>query len=48
MSRIRILVCRVEDDNPDAMTEIASFDMPETDIETLKPETALDNLEAST
>ena len=48
MSRIRILVCRVEDDNPDAMTEIASFDMPETDIQTLKPETALDTLEAST
>jgi hypothetical protein len=48
MSRIRILVCKVEDDNPDAMSEIASFDMPEMDIDTLKQETALDDLEAST
>jgi hypothetical protein len=48
MSRIRILVVKVEDDNPDAMSELASFDMPEVDIETLKPETALDDLEATT
>lgn len=48
MSRIRILVVKVDDDNPDAMSELASFDMPEADLETLKPETALDDLEAST
>ena len=48
MSRIRILVVKVDDDNPDTMSELASFDMPEADIETLKPETALDDLEAST
>ena len=48
MSRIRILVVKVEDDNPDTMSELASFDMPEVDIDTLKPETALDDLEAST
>jgi hypothetical protein len=48
MSRIRILVCKVDDDNPDAMSELACFDMPEADIDTLKPETALDDLEAST
>ena len=48
MSRIRILVVKVEDDNPDAMSELASFDMPEVDIDTLKPGTALDDLEAST
>lgn len=48
MSRIRILVVKVDDDNPDAMSELASFDMPEADIDTLKPETALDDLEAST
>jgi hypothetical protein len=30
------------------MSELASFDMPEMDIDTLKPETALDDLETST
>jgi len=48
MSRIRILVCKVDDDNPEAMSELASFDMPELDLDTLKPDTALDDLEAST
>ena len=48
MSRIRLLVVKVDDDNPDAMSELASFDMPEADIDTLKPETALDDLEAGT
>lgn len=48
MSRIRILVCKVDEDNPDAMSELASFDMPEADIDTLRAETALDDLEAST
>ena len=48
MSRIRILVVKVDDDNPDAMSELASFDMPEADLDALKPETALDDLEAST
>jgi hypothetical protein len=48
MSRIRILVVKVDDDNNDNMAELASFDMPEMDIDTLKPETALDDLEAST
>lgn len=48
MSRIRILVVKVDDDNPDAMSELASFDLPEADLESLKPETTLDDLEAST
>ena len=48
MSRIRILVVKVEDDNPDAMSELASFEMPEADLDTLKAETCLDDLEAST
>jgi hypothetical protein len=48
MSRIRILVCRDDDDNPDVTSEIASFDMPEANIDTLKRETALDDLEATT
>ncbi len=48
MSRIRILVVKVEDDDPDTMSELASFDMPEMDLEKLQPETALDDLEMST
>jgi hypothetical protein len=48
MSYIRVLICRVDDENDDQMTELASVDMPEVDISTLKPETALDELEATT
>lgn len=48
MSCIRVLICRVDDENDDQMTELASVDMPEVDISTLKPENALDELEATT
>ncbi len=48
MRRIRVLVCSVEDDAPDEMTELASFDLPATDVATLQPETALDTLERTT
>ncbi len=48
MSRIRILVCRVDDENPDAMAELAHFDLPDVDVSALRAETALDDLEAST
>lgn len=44
MSQSRILICRVEENNPDNMTEIASYDLPEMD--TLNPEIALDEAEA--
>ena len=44
MSQIRILICRVDENNPDNMTEIASYDLPEMD--TLNPEIALDEAEA--
>lgn len=44
MSQIRILICRVDENNPDNMTEIASYDLPEMD--TLNPEVALDEAEA--
>jgi hypothetical protein len=29
------------------MTELAAFDLPETDVTTLQPDTALDDLEAT-
>ena len=48
MSRIRVLICRVDDQSPDQMTELAHVDLPEVDVTALKPETTLDDLEAST
>jgi hypothetical protein len=46
MSQIRILICRVDENNPDNMTEIASYDLPKMDIQRLDPEVALDEAEA--
>jgi hypothetical protein len=48
MSHIRVLICRVDDPASDQMTELAAFDFPQTDLTTLKPETALDDLETTT
>jgi hypothetical protein len=48
MSRIRILVCRVDDGTPYHMTELAAFDLPEPTPTVLAASTALDVLEANT
>lgn len=48
MSRIRVMICRVDDQNPDQMTELASFDMPQVEVKALPPGTVLDQLEATT
>ena len=48
MSHIRVLICRVDDPASDQMTELAAFDLPATDVSTLQPETALDELETTT
>jgi hypothetical protein len=48
MSRLRLILCRVEDEEPDKMVELASFDLPYNDIDALQPETALDTLEQQT
>jgi hypothetical protein len=48
MSHIRILVCRVDDEAPDLLTELAAFDLPEPTAATLAAATALDALEANT
>ena len=48
MSHIRVLICRVDDPSSDTMTELASFDLPAPDVTALPPETALDQLEATT
>lgn len=48
MSHIRVLICRVEDESSEQMTELAHVDLPEIDVAALQPETTLDDLEAST
>lgn len=48
MSHFRLLLCRVEEENPDRMTEIAAFDLPKTNLSQMPPETALDRLEQQT
>lgn len=48
MSHIRVLICRVDDPTSEQMTELAVFDLPEADVTTLQPETALDDLETTT
>jgi hypothetical protein len=46
MSRLRILICRVDDeDQPDQMTELHSLDVPDIDLDQLEPGTALDEME---
>ncbi len=48
MRRIRVLICSVDEQTPDEMTELACFDLPTADVTTLQPETALDDLETTT
>ena len=48
MSHIRVLICRVDDPKSETMTELAAFDLPQADVTTLQPQTALDDLEITT
>jgi hypothetical protein len=48
MSYIRILVCRVDDEAPDQLTELAAFNLPEPTSAALGTATTLDALEANT
>jgi hypothetical protein len=49
MSRLRVLICRVDDEaQPDKMTELHRFDLPSFDPKKMKSETSLDDLERST
>ena len=36
MSRIRVLICRVDHADADQITQLAAFDLPEADITALK------------
>lgn len=48
MRRIQVLIREVDDEQPDATRDLATFDLPATDVTSLQPETALDQLEATT
>jgi hypothetical protein len=51
MSRVRVVICRVEDVGAGAeerTTEMARFDLPETDLDAMEPGTGLDVLEETT
>ncbi len=48
MSHIRVLICRVDDPRSETVSELASFDLPAPDVTALPPETALDQVEATT
>jgi len=51
MSRVRVVICRVEDVGAGAeerTTEMARFDLPETDLGAMEPGTGLDVLEETT
>ena len=48
MRHIRVLICRVDDPASDQMTALAAFDLPTADVNALRPETALDDLETTT
>jgi hypothetical protein len=48
MRHIRVVICEVDDQIPDTMTELAAFDLPALDVAALAPETALDDLEQTT
>ena len=47
MAHLRLVLCRVDDAASDTMTELAAFDLPTPDAATLRPETALDDLEGA-
>jgi hypothetical protein len=48
MRRIQVLIREVDDEQPDQSRDLATFDLPATDVAALQPETALDQLEATT
>ncbi|SRR5579883_1064267 len=47
MSRLRVVICRVEGES-EQTTEVARFDLAETDLATVAPGTGLDVLEDAT
>ena len=48
MRRIQVVIREVDDQTADPPKELATFDLPTADVAALNPDTALDNLEATT
>jgi hypothetical protein len=48
MRRIQVVIREVDDQTTGPPKELATFDLPTTDIAALTPETTLDDLEATT
>ena len=48
MRRIQVVIREVDDQTAELPKELATFDLPVTDVAALRPETALDDLEATT
>ncbi len=48
MRRIQVVIREVDDQTADPPKELATFDLPTADLAALNPQTALDNLEATT
>ena len=48
MSQLRVLICRVDENDENKLTEIARFAVPEKKVGQLEAETALDELEEQT
>jgi hypothetical protein len=48
MRRIQVVIQELDDATTDPPKQLATFDLPETDLASLRPETALDDLEATT
>jgi hypothetical protein len=46
VSHLRVLICRVDDEHPEQMTELQRIDLPAVDAQHLTPETTVDRLEA--
>ena len=48
MSHLRVIICRVDDNSDDEMTELASFDLSEPKISEMEADRTLDEMEATT
>jgi hypothetical protein len=48
MSRFRIVIQRIDDDDPERVTELDRIDVPAPELGALQKETALDQLETQT
>ena len=48
MHRIQVVIQEVDDATIDPPKQLATFDLPPSDLASLRPETALDDLEATT